>query len=190
MKSSDATILVLPGLGGGTDGHWYARWQAGLRTAEWVALDDWSSPDRERYGAAIVGAVARADRPVVLVAHGFGALAAVHAAPGLPVGKVRGAFLAAVPDIDASAPTSRSAPDVAASYRPVPRDPLPFPSLVLASRNDPYCAFDVAEDLAAAWGARMVDLRESGTVDPHSGHGPWPEGLMTFGKFLQRLTPA
>jgi predicted alpha/beta hydrolase family esterase len=36
----------------------------------------------------------------------------------------------------------------------------------------------------------VVDLRESGHVDPDSGHGPWPEGLMTFGKFLQTLKPA
>ena len=72
----------------------------------------------------------------------------------------------------------------------MPREPLPFPSLVLASRNDPHCAFEVAEDLAGAWGSRLVDLRESGNVDPDSGHGPWPEGLMTFGKFLGQLTPA
>ena len=58
MKSSEATILVLPGLGGGTDGHWYARWQAGLKTAEWVALDDWASPAREAYVASILAAVA------------------------------------------------------------------------------------------------------------------------------------
>lgn len=185
MKSSETTILVLPGLGGGTEGHWYARWQAGLRTAEWVALDDWSHPAREPYGAAIAAAVAAAERPVVLVGHGYGALAAVHAAASLPGDKVRGAFLAAVPDLDAA-----DQHPVAETYRPLPRDPLPFPSLVLASRNDPYCAFEVAADLAGAWGARLVDLRESGNVDPESGHGPWPEGLMTFGKFLAQLKPA
>lgn len=185
MKSSQATILVLPGLGGGTDGHWYARWQAGLQTAEWVSLDDWSSPTRDVYAAAIVDAVAASERPVVLVGHGYGSLAAVHAAADLAGGKLRGAFLTAVPDVDAADATS-----VAESYRPLPRDPLPFPSLVLASRNDPHCAFEVAEDLAGAWGSRIVDLRESGNVDPDSGHGPWPEGLMTFGKFLGQLTPA
>lgn len=186
MKTSETTILVLPGLGGGSEGHWYARWQAGLKTAEWVELTDWSNPVRDAYVRAIAAAVAKADRPVVLVAHGYGALAAVHAAPILEAGKVRGAFLAAVPDVDLIAAGS----GLAESYRPVPRDPLPFPSLVLASRNAPHCAFEIAEDWAAAWGSRLVDLRESGNVDPESGHGPWPEGLMTFGKFLQQLTPA
>ena len=185
MKSSEATILVLPGLGGGTDGHWYARWQAGLRTAEMVDLDDWSHPTRETYAEAIATAVAGSVRPVVLVGHGYGSLAAVHAASGLTGGKVRGAFLAAVPDVE-----SAGAHGVAETYRPLPRDPLPFPSLVLASRNDPQCDFAVAEDLAGAWGSRLVDLRESGNVDPDSGHGPWPEGLMTFGKFLSQLGAA
>lgn len=185
MKSSEATILILPGLGGGTEGHWYARWQSGLRTAGSVDLDDWSHPAREPYTDAILSAVAAAERPVVLVGHGYGALAAVHAAGGLSGGKLRGAFLAAVPDVDAPGLHA-----VGETYRPLPRDPLPFPSLVLASRNDPHCAFDVAVDLAGAWGSRLVDLRESGTVDPESGHGPWPEGLMTFGKFLAQLGPA
>lgn len=185
MKSSEATILILPGLGGGTEGHWYARWRAGLRTAEAVDLDDWSHPAREDYGSAIAAAVAAAARPVVLVGHGYGALAAVHAARGMPEGKVRGAFLAAIPDVDAPGLHA-----VAETYRPLPREPLPFPSLVLASRTDPHCGFDVAADLAGAWGSRLVDVRESGSVDPESGHGPWPEGLMTFGKFLSQLGPA
>jgi len=181
MKSSEATILVLPGLGGGTEEHWYARWQAGLKTAEWVPMDDWANPTREAYAPAVAAAVAAAPLPVVLVCHGYGAMAAVHAAPSLAAGKVRGAFLAAVPDVEALGGA------VAESFRPVPRDPLPFPSLLLASRDDPHCDFEVAADLAGAWGSRMVDLRESGNVDPDSGHGPWPEGLMTFGKFLQQL---
>jgi predicted alpha/beta hydrolase family esterase len=30
-------------------------------------------------------------------------------------------------------------------FAPSPMDPLPFPSLVIASRNDPYSAFATAE---------------------------------------------
>jgi hypothetical protein len=93
---------------------------------------------------------------------------------------VLGAFLAALPDVAGPG----SVLPAADTFLPLPRDPLPFPSLLLASRTDPHCDFAVAEDLAAAWGARLVDLRESGHVDVDSGHGPWPEGLMTFGKFL------
>lgn len=183
MKASEVTILILPGVGGGTDGHWYARWHAGLKTARRIEHDDWSAPDRARYTAAIADAVAAADKPVVLIGHALGTLAAVHAAPAMPAGKVLGAFLAALPDVAGPG----SVLPAADTFLPLPRDPLPFPSLLLASRTDPHCDFAVAEDLAAAWGARLVDLRESGHVDVDSGHGPWPEGLMTFGKFLGQL---
>ncbi|MDQ2704188.1 MAG: alpha/beta hydrolase, partial [Pseudomonadota bacterium] len=73
------------------------------------------------------------------------------------------------------------------TFGPYPRDPLPFPSVVIASRNDPYGAFEVAEDNAAAWGSLFIDAGESGHLNADSGHGPWPEGSMTFAKFLSQL---
>ncbi|MEO0619886.1 MAG: alpha/beta hydrolase, partial [Pseudomonadota bacterium] len=72
---------------------------------------------------------------------------------------------------------------------PMPRDPLPFPSLLVASRTDPYCAFDIADDLGAAWGSLVIDAGDAGHINAASGHGPWPEGSMTFGKFISRLAP-
>ena len=185
MKTADATMLILPGLGGGTNEHWYARWHAGLKTARRVDLADWDDPSRDDYVAAIATAVADADKPVVLIAHSLGVVAAVHAASHLPPAKVRGAFLAGTPDLDRHGLFPN-----AESFLPVPRDPLPFPSLAVVSRTDPWCPFDVAEDLAAAWGSRLIDVGDSGHLNAESGHGPWPEGLMTFGKFLSRLQPA
>ena len=35
------------------------------------------------------------------------------------------------------------------TFGPYPRDPLPFPSILVGSRNDHYCSFETAEDLAA-----------------------------------------
>jgi predicted alpha/beta hydrolase family esterase len=48
--------------------------------------------------------------------------------------------------------------------------------VVVASRNDPYMAFDCAVALARDWGARMVDAGFAGHINVASGHGPWPEG--------------
>ena len=67
------------------------------------------------------------------------------------------------------------------------RDPLPFPSLLVASRNDPYSPYEVAEDTRFAWGAKVLDAGEAGHIDAESGHGPWPEGLMSFAGFLKGL---
>ena len=70
---------------------------------------------------------------------------------------------------------------------PLPRDPLPFPALFIASRSDPYHDYEASEELAYAWGARIADAGHAGHINAESGHGPWPEGLMTFAGFLKRL---
>ena len=58
---------------------------------------------------------------------------------------------------------------------PVPRQPLPFPSIVAASRNDPLGKIDRVAALAQAWGSRLVDLGEVGHLNPASGFGEWPQ---------------
>ncbi|MEL6752066.1 MAG: alpha/beta hydrolase, partial [Pseudomonadota bacterium] len=42
-------------------------------------------------------------------------------------------------------------------------------------------------DMANAWGAMLVDARESGHINSKSGHGPWPDGLMVLANFLSKL---
>ena len=81
-----------------------------------------------------------------------------------------------------------SAPRVPLDFGPIPRDPLPFPSILIASCTDPYCAYDKAEDIAYSWGSAIVDAGILGHVNTESGHGPWPEGcLMRFAGFLKKL---
>ena len=110
--------------------------------------------------------------------------AAVHAVPHLG-DKVAGAFLVAPPDV--ANPEIR--PKHLMTFGPYPRDPLPFPSLVVASRNDPFGTYEHADDMAAAWGALMLDAGEAGHINAESGHGPWPEGTMVFAQFLGKLKP-
>jgi hypothetical protein len=182
MRAADATLLVVPGFGGGSADHWYSRWQPKLSTATRIDLPDFSDPTRATWVAAIVRAAEAAPRPVVLIAHSLGVIASVHAAP-LLAGKVRGAFLVAPSDWN----RADLLPGVMHDFAPVPREPLPFPSLVVASRTDPYCAFEVADDFAAAWGAVLIDAGDAGHINAASGHGPWPEGLMRLAGFLKRL---
>ena len=59
---------------------------------------------------------------------------------------------------------------------PIARQPLPFPALLVGSRNDPYCSFERAEALAQAWGARFVDYGERGHINADSGLADWDEG--------------
>jgi predicted alpha/beta hydrolase family esterase len=59
-------------------------------------------------------------------------------------------------------------------WLPLPRVPLPFPTILAASANDPLCRFERAAELARDWGSRLISLGEVGHLNPASGFGPWP----------------
>jgi uncharacterized protein len=187
MRASEAEILVIPGLGGSGPDHWQSRWEAKIPAARRVVQADWEKPELAAWRDRIVEDVERVARPVILVAHSLGVLAAVHAAPflakGESSGKVKGAFLVAPPS--AKVLTGLDALDPA--FLTFPDEPLPFPSLVIASRDDPYSSFAESEALARALGAELIDAGFSGHINSESGHGPWPEGLMRFAGFLKTL---
>lgn len=182
MKAKDAEILIVPGYTNSGPGHWQTRWQDKLSTARRVEQAEWSKPVREDWTRQIAERVNAAKAPVVLVGHSLGVAACVQAV-SLFERPLAGAFLVAPPDV--ANPDIR--PRHLMTFGPYPRDPLPFPSLVVASRNDPFCNFDVAEDISAAWGSLFVDAGEAGHLNTESGHGPWPEGLLVFARFLARL---
>jgi uncharacterized protein len=182
MKTSQADILIVPGYTNAGPEHWQTRWGDRLTTARRVEQVEWSKPVREDWVTAVADAVNAAERPVVLVAHSLGVAAAVHAIPHFRK-PVAGAFLVAPADVE----NDKIRPRHLTTFGPYDRSPLPFPSMVVASRTDPFCAFDVAEDIAGAWGSAFVDAGESGHINSESGHGPWPEGLMVFARFIQGL---
>ena len=183
MKTADCDILIVPGLAGSEEEHWQARWASRLATARIVEQADWHDPEPAAWQGRIVEAVSAATRPVVLIAHSLGVVACARAAPRFAPGVVRGALLVALPDVE-EAP---GLPESVRAFAPLPRDPLPFPSLLVASRTDPHCPYARAEDIAYAWGAQLVDAGESGHINVASGHGPWPEGLMRLAGFLKTL---
>lgn len=180
MKISETRIILLPGLGETGSDHWLSRWQTRLATAHRIHV----SPERAHYVAALHKAVAdELALPVVLVCHALGCSAALLAAHGFVQGRVRGAFLVAPPS------------DIflhrqATGFAPVPRTKLPFPAVLIASRNDPAAEYSASEALAAELGASFVDAGEAGGLDSEAGFGPWPEGLLRFGAFLRSLGPA
>jgi hypothetical protein len=182
MKVSEADILIIPGLGNSGPEHWQSRWQSKLSSARRMHHDDWHTPSRKAWVDALLTAVGDPAKPVVLVAHSIGVATIAHAAPKL-VGRVAGAFLAGMSDWN----RAEVLPGLAHDFAPLPREPLPFPSMLVGSRNDPWCDFDVAGDHANAWGSFFMDAGEAGHINAESGHGPWPEGTMVFARFLAAL---
>ena len=107
----------------------------------------------------------------------------MHAAARLTDTKVRGAFLVSAPDLELNAQVS---PETR-PFAPVPRDPLPFPSMLVASSNDPFCTIERAAEFATCWGSDFHVAGDAGHINTSSGHGPWPEGLLMFTRLMQRL---
>jgi predicted alpha/beta hydrolase family esterase len=182
MRAKDSDILIVPGYTNSGPGHWQSRWEAKLSTARRVEQVEWSKPVREDWTARVAEEVNNSERPVVLVAHSLGVATAVQAIPAFKK-PVAGAFFVAPPDVA----NPRIRPRHLMTFGPYPRDPLPFPSVTIASRNDPFCAFEIAEDIAAAWGSLFIDAGEAGHINAEAGYGPWPEGSMAFAHFLSRL---
>lgn len=181
MRASQCDILVLPGMGGGGPDHWYNRWAHKLSTARRVEQRDFDHPRLDEWAARIQDAVADCTRPIVLVGHSMGAVTASLIGADLP--NVAAAMLVA----PASPRVLQTLDDVDPAFAHRPQRRVNFPCLLVASRNDPYATYEESTERASALGATLVDAGESGHINPDSGHGPWPEGLMRFAHFLGQL---
>jgi serine hydrolase len=109
------------------------------------------------------------------VAHSGGCVMVAHWAQQT-TRAVHGALLATPPDFEQPMPDGYPTVDALRDHGwlPVPRTPLPFPSVVAASRDDPLGRFERIEQLARDWNSRFVDLGFVGHLNPASGFGMWP----------------
>jgi predicted alpha/beta hydrolase family esterase len=59
----------------------------------------------------------------------------------------------------------------------LPQSAFSCPSILVASRNDPWLKPEAARTWAERWGSRLIDVGDAGHVNVESGHGPWPLAL-------------
>ena len=181
----DPTVVIVPGLRDHVDAHWQTLLARKLARVCEVPPMGRENLDCAARVAALERAVAAIAGPIVIVAHSGGVITVAHWA-GRTSRSVMGALLVAPPDFDKPMPegypTMRALD--AAGWLPVPMSPLPFPSILAASRNDPLCAFHRACTMGLNWQSVIVDLGEVGHVNPASGHGDWPRAE----ELLQQLS--
>jgi predicted alpha/beta hydrolase family esterase len=142
-----------------------------------VALPDSGRPDLSAWAAAVRWHIDRHSDPLLIVAHGFGCLAAVQAASDYSE-RIAGAMLVALPDPD--------------NYRVtglLPETPLAFPTVVVSSTNDLRMRSDKAAFWAGFWSASLLSIGAAGSIDEESGFGPWPQGLDILDQ-LRSVPPA
>lgn len=163
--------LSLPGwLDSGPD-HWQTLWQRQHGDHK-VEQADWQFPRRGDWMVRLEDEVAAHPGPVRLVAHSLGChLVAFWADRSAHVHRVVGALLVAPPDLEAP-----DLPDPLHPWRPPLRHALPFPTILVYSRSDPFSAADASLRLAADWQANPVDIGPRGHVNANSGLADWPDG--------------
>ena len=175
MKTS--TVLIVPGLRDQVAEHWQTLLAKRLPEAHTVPPMGRENLDCSLRVAAIERAVAEIDGPVVLVAHSGGCVMLAHwALTTAHAARIKGALLACPPDFERPMPDGYPtlASIQASGWLPVPRQRLPFPSLVATSENDPLGELSRVLELARAWGSDTIDLGHVGHLNPASGYGPWP----------------
>jgi hypothetical protein len=183
------TVLIVPGLRDAVASHWQTLLEVRLKREGRAVASVLPMGRVELDCATKVAAIERIAQtvagPVLIVAHSGGCIMVAHWALRTKRA-VQAALLAAPPDFDRAMPEGYPtlAQLDAAGWLPVPRRPLPFRSIVGASRNDPLAAYDRVADLAAAWGSELVDLGEVGHLNPASGYGEWPRA----DEFITRLS--
>ena len=164
-------VLLLPGWQNSGPDHWQSHWEAahGYRRVE---QHDWLRPLRGDWIARLEDVLLQQKEPAVLVAHSLGCLlVAAWAAHSRNTHLVSAALLVAPADAE-----REELRPVLASWSPIPLQKLPFRSLLVGSRNDPYCNFERAQAFASAWGADLIDAGKLGHINAESGLGAWPQG--------------
>ena len=167
---SMATTLVIPGLHSSGPSHWQTWFEAQIPDCIRVIQRDWKRADLPDWAGRIRHEITRHPGDIFLVAHSFGALAGAQAAADYRE-RIRGALLVAPAD-----------PEKFGISDQIPSEHLGFPSVVIASANDPWISLARASKLAASWGAEFVNVGNAGHINVEAGFGAWPEGLAIFNR--------
>jgi predicted alpha/beta hydrolase family esterase len=185
-RLNGVTVLFVPGLRDHVEDHWQthaARSLPGSVTVEPLQREKLNCEARV---AALDAALEAITGDVVLAAHSAGCLMVTHWARTRSR-PIRGALLVTPADLEnplpAGYPTMTEL--TANGWLPIPRWPLPFPALVVASRNDPLAGFGRVQELARDWGAQLHDAGEVGHLSPATGIGPWPDALALIGNLAR-----
>jgi predicted alpha/beta hydrolase family esterase len=187
-----STVLFVPGLRDYVANHWQTLLAAEIpdsRTVPPLERDKLSCAARVR---ALNAALAEIEGPVILAAHSAGVLMVAHWALGARRRKIKGALLATPADIETPLPMGYPTMDelVKGGWLPIPRERLPFRSIVVASNNDPLASLARTTALARDWGSELAAVGDVGHLNPAAGFGPWPRARLLLEELDRDLAGA
>jgi predicted alpha/beta hydrolase family esterase len=174
------TVFV-PGYGNSINGHWQEIWYKEFKDSYWVEQNDWGKPNCVDWVETLNSLIQSIVGPILLVTHSLGGSTVVEWSKK-HTANILGVFMVAVPDVQ-----SINVPDAISGYQTPPLEKLPFPSLVLASTDDPYSGLDRIKYFAKTWGSELISIGDLGHVNTDSNLGEWSEGKNLLNKFIESL---
>ena len=161
---------IIPGLGNSGAGHWQTILENSSDAYARILQEEWDAPEKNDWIATIDKTLENVDTAqIVLIGHSLGCAAIVHWAQHYER-PLKGALLVAPSDPEAPQYTFP-----AKGFDPLPTDPLPFKSIVVASENDPWVSIDRACYFADSWGSQFINIGEAGHINVPAGYGKWDE---------------
>ena len=176
MRIAECDIVFVSGEKKPGKDHWISRWAERFPNSFQFSAGE-AAALNSRINA-FLALLEKTSRPVVLVAQGSGVLLFSQAYSQMIQFPVRGAFLVAPYKL------RQKELSLITDYH---NEEFSLKSVLVASRTDESSSFSHAQSLAERWNIPVLDAGEAGTLDERSGHGPWPEGLMSFANFLQTV---
>ncbi len=193
----DLRLLLVPGGGGSGPDHWHNYWADNDSRCSWVDQVDSTGGTRDDWVDRLDVVIRSSDRPTILVAHSLACVVVTHwastylgdAQAGVDPRRgaravVKGAMLVAPADIEQVPELHTSPYD---EFVPIPLLPLPFPSIVVASTNDPLLSIERADALASAWGSDIDYIGDHLHVGSDALLGEWPRGLGILDQLLRAV---
>ena len=173
--------LIVPGLDGSPAPHWQHWWSATDPRALMVDLSDPARPVPAVWEIDLASMILR-HPDSILVGHSLGGVLIAGLLATWPNLRVRAALLVA--------PAETTGNDRIGHFGPIPELRLDVPTIVVASRNDPWMRLDRSCHLARAWNSDLIDLGHAGHINVDSGFGPWSGGKELRDSLLHRSMAA
>lgn len=187
--STPIDYIIVPGWNGSGSQHWQSHWHSIMPHSRRMEVSNWALPNREEWVAALQHQIdASSSSRIVLVAHSLGCVTVAHWAQRYGQSnahRLHGALLVAPADVERP-----QAPPPLCGFAPIPRQALPFASLVIGSTNDQAASADRARTFARWWGSDVEILPQAGHINSDSGHHQWVEGLGFLARLAQQAQSA
>lgn len=162
--------LILPGYGNSGPGHWQSLWQNADSSMVRISGQNWDNATCEQWVLNLEATLKQLGPETIIVAHSLGCLQVAHWALSSST-LIKAALLVAVPE-----PSVVEVPGMATGFDPLPLRRFAFPSIVVASTDDPYSSSSYAKRSADAWGSQFVEIGNRGHINGESGLSNWDEG--------------